>query len=245
MFLRILFLLLLSFRPGKLAAMLFALRFSFHCSEKENGLFVANIEVYRVHSCDRVAMYRNDSDDAASFDFLFQQFCEAMLRLIKVPFHATTHRGTFSKLYSIGNFQKFSFSSFHRSKYSPRVAVAEVEPEAAEEIEEASPEVVSKHLAISDSELRQLEASVNSKTTTELSPSEEVRDLVVDKNIPVGNVPSAVEERLLVAMRKEHELLVEEMKSWDEDPIWKTYEEEANKLMWQINQKCVFILCFH
>ena len=38
-------------------------------------------------------------------------------------------------------------------------------------------------------------------------------------------------------MRTEHALMVEEMQSWDRDPIWLAYEEEANKLVWDINQK--------
>jgi hypothetical protein len=43
-------------------------------------------------------------------------------------------------------------------------------------------------------------------------------------------------------MRTEHALMVEEMQSWDRDPIWLAYEEEANKLVWDINQKCVSAL---
>ena len=44
------------------------------------------------------------------------------------------------------------------------------------------------------------------------------------------------------AMRTEHALMVEEMQSWDKDPIWLAYEEEANKVVWDINQKCVCAL---
>jgi hypothetical protein len=43
-------------------------------------------------------------------------------------------------------------------------------------------------------------------------------------------------------MRTEHALMVEEMQSWDKDPIWLAYEEEANKLVWDINQKCARVL---
>jgi hypothetical protein len=40
------------------------------------------------------------------------------------------------------------------------------------------------------------------------------------------------------AMRKEQDIMIEEMQAWDNDPIWRTYEEEANKVTWEINQKC-------
>ncbi len=42
--------------------------------------------------------------------------------------------------------------------------------------------------------------------------------------------------------------MIEEMQAWDNDPIWKTYEEEANKMTWEINQKYVFdsfVLAFY
>jgi hypothetical protein len=56
--------------------------------------------------------------------------------------------------------------------------------------------------------------SVSEPQVTTPSVAQEVHDLV-EQGVPINQMPKAVEERLLEAMRKEHELMVEDMQAWD------------------------------
>ena len=63
---------------------------------------------------------------------------------------------------------------------------------------------------------------------------------LVEHGMPVADIPAAIEDQLLAEMRVKQEKLRKEMVQWDQNPIWKAYDEEATRVANEINQKYTF-----
>ena len=73
---------------------------------------------------------------------------------------------------------------------------------------------------------------------SELQITEKISYLV-DNGIDVKNIPTIVEDQLLDDLRIKYESLIEEMKYWDNNPLWIEFDKEALRISDEINGKYI------